>query len=91
MSSIMFLLLILSTPVLLIWAIVRSFSNKPINENGNENSINSQQGDDDQITNPIYSYLPCNIYHNDDNISGFSDNDDNSSNSFNNDFSNNDF
>jgi hypothetical protein len=75
----MFLLLILSTPVLLIWAVVRSFSNE-INNNGSKNNINNQQQDDEQITNPIYSYLPCNIYHNDDNISGF-----------NNDFSNNDF
>ena len=88
MDITMFLLLILSTPVLLIWAVVRSFSNE-IN-NGSKNNINNQQQDDDQITNPMYSYLPCNIYHNDDNISGF-DNDDNSSNGFNNDFSNNDF
>jgi hypothetical protein len=87
----MFLLLILSTPVLLIWAVVRSFSNE-INNNGSKNNINNQQQDDEQITNPIYSYLPCNIYHNndDDNISGFN-NDNNSSSGFNNDFFNNDF
>jgi len=87
MDITMFLLLILSTPVLLIWAVVRSFSNEI---NGSKNNINNQQQDDDQFTNPIYSYLPCNIYHNDDNISsGFDD--DNSFNSFNNDFFNNDF